>query len=81
MDIDYLALSLPGEALPDEGLATANLPMIVEMVDQALEGSVLLRKTAAPSHAAQAGDQALLSGPVLQVVDLKFYVPIFTSWV
>lgn len=35
---------MPGEALPDEGLATANLPMIVEMVDQALEGSVLLRK-------------------------------------
>ncbi|KAK9867091.1 hypothetical protein WJX84_006946 [Apatococcus fuscideae] len=44
LDIDYLALSMPGEALPDEGLATANLPMIVEMVDQALEGSVLLRK-------------------------------------
>ena len=42
---------MPGEALPDESLATANLPMVVEMVDQALEGSVLLRKPQQPPDA------------------------------
>lgn len=52
---------MPGEALPDEGLATANLPMIVEMVDQALEGSVLLRKPQQPPAASGQGVSFLLA--------------------